>query len=138
MGRRFSVEYKERVLAELDAALAPGERGAILRREGLYWSTVSRWRQRRDAAVREGLREGKRGPKGDRLAQENRALRERNEQLEERLRIAEEMIEAEVVQTCPDSRWWLSGTPGIGCNASNSFSFASALASLKVASGVLP
>ena len=95
MGRRFSVAYKERILAELDAALAPGERGAILRREGLYWSTVSRWRQRRDAAVREGLSEGKRGPKVDRLARENRELRARNEQLEARLRTAEELTEAQ-------------------------------------------
>lgn len=89
MGRRFSVAYKERILAELDAAVVPGERGAILRREGLYWSTVSRWRQRRDAAVREGLSEGKRGPKVDRLARENRELRARNEQLEARLRTAD-------------------------------------------------
>ena len=34
MGRRVSVEYKEPILAERDATLAPGERGAILRREG--------------------------------------------------------------------------------------------------------
>ncbi|MFN2323360.1 MAG: hypothetical protein ABR510_10440 [Trueperaceae bacterium] len=44
MGRTFSSAYKQRILAELDDALAPGERGQILRREGLHWSTVSRWR----------------------------------------------------------------------------------------------
>ena len=64
MGRQFSVEDKERILAELDGAVAPGERGSILRRKGLYWSTVSRWRQRRDAAVRAGLSGAKRGPEG--------------------------------------------------------------------------
>ena len=95
MGRQFSVEYKERILAELDGAVAPGERGAILRREGLYWSTVSRWRQRRDAAVRAGLSDAKRGPKVDQLTRELRSLRRRNELLEERLKTAEALAEAQ-------------------------------------------
>jgi transposase len=95
MGRKFTPEYKQKILTELDAALAPGERGAILRRENLYWSTVSRWRERRDAAVREGLKESKRGPKVDQLAREVRRLRERNERLEERLRTAEELAVAQ-------------------------------------------
>ena len=71
VGRRFTPEYKARVLAELDAAEDQGAKGAIVRREGLVWSTVSRWRAKRDAAVREGLSERKRGPKVDRLAREN-------------------------------------------------------------------
>ena len=95
MGRTFSSEYKQRILAELDEARAPGERGAILRREGLYWSTVSRWRQRRDAAVRAGLSDAKRGPKVDELALEVRELRRRNEALEDRLRTAEALSEAQ-------------------------------------------
>ena len=95
MGRQFSVEYKERILAELEGAVAPGERGAILRREGLYWSTVSRWRQRRDAAVRAGLSDAKRGPKVDQLTRELRSLRRRNELLEERLKTAEALAEAQ-------------------------------------------
>ena len=95
MGRTFSAEYKQRILAELDDALAPGERGQILRREGLYWSTVSRWRQRRDAAVRAGLSDVKRGPKVDELAKEVRELRRQNEALEGRLRTAEALAEAQ-------------------------------------------
>lgn len=95
MGRAFSAEYKQRILAELDEALAPGEHGAIVRREGLYWSTVSRWRQRRDAAVRASLSDAKRGPKVDELASEVRELRRRNDALEERLRTAEKRAEAQ-------------------------------------------
>ncbi len=95
MSRIFSSEYKQRILAELDAARVPGERGAILRREGLYWSTVSRWQQRRDAAVRVGLSDAKRGPKVDELAKEVRELQRRNELLEHRLRTAEALAESQ-------------------------------------------
>ena len=95
MGSTFSSEYKQRILAEMDDALAPGERGAILRREGLYWSTVSRWRLRRDEAVRAGLSDVKRGPKVDELAREVRDLRRQNEFLAGRLRTAEALAEAQ-------------------------------------------
>ena len=54
--RRFSAEYKARILAEYDA-LATGsrDRGALLRREGLYSSHLAEWRKARDVAVRDGL-----------------------------------------------------------------------------------
>ncbi len=49
--RRFTAEYKLRILEELDQA-APGEQGPILRREGLYSSHVSEWRKaRREGAL---------------------------------------------------------------------------------------
>jgi hypothetical protein len=95
MGRTFTSEYKQRILDELDAADRQGGRGAILRRENLYWSTVSRWRTARDAAVREGLKERPRGPKSDPAARELRELRRRNEQLLERLKTAEALAEAQ-------------------------------------------
>jgi transposase len=44
--RKFTAEYKLRILAEADACETPSEVGAILRREGLYSSHLSRWRQR--------------------------------------------------------------------------------------------
>ena len=46
--RRFTAEYKLSIVAEADACSAPGEVGALLRREGLYSSHVSTWRQQRD------------------------------------------------------------------------------------------
>lgn len=92
--RSYSAAYKQRILEELDAS-EPGERGKILRRERLYSSSVGRWRRQRDEAIRDGLTERKRGPKVDAVAQQNRLLREQNERLEERLRTAEELLEAQ-------------------------------------------
>ncbi len=94
-GRAYSAAYKHRILEELDAAMEPGEKGKILRREQLYSSNVGRWRRQRDEAIRAGLSERKRGPKVDVLARENRRLRERNDRLEERLRMSEELAEAQ-------------------------------------------
>ena len=46
--RTFSAAYKLAMVAEYDAATAPGARGALLRREGLYQSHISKWRTARD------------------------------------------------------------------------------------------
>ena len=54
--RRFTVEYKAKILAEADACTEPGMLGELLRREGLYSSHLSTWRRRRD--------EGALGPSG--------------------------------------------------------------------------
>ena len=43
--RRFSSEYKLRILEELDRCTKPGECGLILRREGLYSSHIANWRR---------------------------------------------------------------------------------------------
>jgi transposase len=52
--RRFTAEYKARVLAEADACTRPGEVGELLRREGLYTSHLTYWRkQRKDGALKE-------------------------------------------------------------------------------------
>ena len=52
--RRFTAEYKSRILREADACTRPGEIGALLRREGLYTSHLTYWRkQRRDGALKE-------------------------------------------------------------------------------------
>jgi transposase-like protein len=48
-GRRsFTNEYKLRMVSEYDAATGHGERGALLRREGLYDSHIGKWRRARD------------------------------------------------------------------------------------------
>jgi transposase len=49
--RVFSAEYKLRMVAEYDRATEPGERGALLRREGLYQSHIIEWRKARDAGT---------------------------------------------------------------------------------------
>src|SRR5215203_1075434 len=52
--RRFGAEYKLEILAKADACTMPGEIGELLRREGLYTSHLTYWRQqRRDGALKE-------------------------------------------------------------------------------------
>jgi transposase len=63
--RKFTAEYKLRILAEADACQTHGEVGALLRREGLYSSHLSRWRQRQQAGALGALKPRKRGPEPD-------------------------------------------------------------------------
>jgi transposase-like protein len=46
--RAFTAEFKRRIVKEADACKAPGEVGALLRREGLYSSHLTSWRAARD------------------------------------------------------------------------------------------
>ena len=43
--RRFSKEYKLAILKEIDSSIKPGAIGAVLRREGLYYSNIVKWRE---------------------------------------------------------------------------------------------
>ena len=61
--RRFTAEYKRRIVREADRCTKPGEIGALLRREGLYSSLLTTWRAARDRGELEGLSPKKRGPK---------------------------------------------------------------------------
>ena len=91
----YPAAYKLRALAELDAADSKSERGEILRREGLYWSVVSEWRKQRDRGALEAMRQKRPGRKGDPVRAENARLRARVEDLEGRLQVAEELIDAQ-------------------------------------------
>ena len=78
--RRFTAEYKLKILAEYDAA-EPGEKAALLRREGLYSSHLVEWRRAGDAGALGGLagkpRTGWRSPEqaeNDRLHRDNERL----------------------------------------------------------------
>lgn len=61
--RRFTTEYKRRILQEADACSKSGELGALLRREGLYSSHLAAWRAARSRGELSGLVAKKRGPK---------------------------------------------------------------------------
>jgi transposase-like protein len=61
--RRFTAEYKRRIVREADRCTTPGAIGALLRREGLYSSHLTTWRAARDRGELEGLAPRKRGPK---------------------------------------------------------------------------
>src|SRR5574341_1168361 len=60
--RRFSAEYKLKILREADACTEPGELGALLRREGLYSSNLTTWRAQRERGELLGLAPKRRGP----------------------------------------------------------------------------
>jgi len=91
--RRFAAEYKLRVLREWEACSAPGAVGALLRREGLYTSHLSAWRQQRDAGALEGLGRARGRKPADRRELENEELRRRNARLEAELAKARKVIE---------------------------------------------
>ena len=93
--RRFTGDYKRRILQEAEAGLQPGEVGALLRREGLYSSHLTTWREQRDRGARQGLMPAKRGRKADPQALENARLQRENEQLKARLERAELIIEVQ-------------------------------------------
>ncbi len=60
--RRFTAEYKRRILREADACTTPGAIGALLRREGVYSSNLTTWRAQRERGELAGLTPKKRGP----------------------------------------------------------------------------
>lgn len=93
--RRFSAEYKLRILAEADECRERGQIGALLRREGLYSSHLDKWRQQRKQGVLKALAPQKRGRKADAQAEEMVRLRSENEQLRTRLQRAEHIIEVQ-------------------------------------------
>jgi transposase len=93
--RRYTAEYKERILAEADQARGSGGIGALLRREGLYSSALVSWRRERAAGILQGLSPQRRGPKvkHDAVAVEMQHLRRENLRLSEELRKADIVID---------------------------------------------
>jgi transposase len=92
--RRFSATYKLRILQEADHC-APGELGALLRREGLYSSHLTHWRQQRQAGALVALAAHKRGPKVDLQAEELARLQRENARLQAKLARADLIIDAQ-------------------------------------------
>ena len=94
--RKYSASDKQRILEAVDQAIEPGDVGRILRREGLYHSQLSRWRQQRQSGISAGLADKARGAKGPSvktLQQENRKLQREKTRLEKQLKRAETIIE---------------------------------------------
>jgi transposase-like protein len=93
--RRFSAEYKLRILAEADAVTRPGELGALLRREGLYSSHLTTWRRQRDEGALEALSRPRGRQPAHPLEKENAQLRRRAERAEAELEKARKVIEVQ-------------------------------------------
>jgi len=60
--RRFTLDYKRKIVREADACKTPGAVGALLRREGLYSSHLTTWRAARERGELAGATPNKRGP----------------------------------------------------------------------------
>ena len=96
--RRFTAQYKLRILEEADACTEPGQQGALLRREGLYSSNLTKWRQQRAEGLLSALSPQQRGrkprqknPLAERVAQ----LEKANRHLESQLKQARMIIDVQ-------------------------------------------
>ena len=96
--RRFTAEYKIRILKEADSCTEKGQIGALLRREGLYSSNLTTWQRQMEKGTLDALSPRERGPKGKRpdpSASRIAELERENEKLAKKLRQAETIIEVQ-------------------------------------------
>ncbi len=96
--RRFTAKYKLRILAEADASTQPGQMGVLLRREGLYSSNLTTWRQQKAQGILQAMTPKKRGRKRNQtnpLAQRVAQLEKENRRLQDKLKKAETIIEVQ-------------------------------------------
>ena len=96
--RRYAAEYKLKILRQADKCSKPGELGALLRREGLYFSHLKTWKKQREEGTLQGLIPKKRGrkakPKHPLDDEVQRLLRE-NERLKLQLQQEETIIDVQ-------------------------------------------
>jgi transposase len=96
--RRFTAVYRLRIVEEADRCTEPGDVGRLLRREGLYSSHLTKWREvHRDGALH-GLRSKKRGAKpkaGNPLEQKVRELEAKVARLEKDLHTAHTILDVQ-------------------------------------------
>jgi transposase len=96
--RRFAASYKRRIVRAAGACKKPGEIGRLLRREGLYSSSLTQWRKELDAAEHAALSPKSRGPKPSATKAETArtlALENEVQRLSKKLGRAEQIIEAQ-------------------------------------------
>lgn len=93
--RRFTAKYKARVVEEALKCTETGQIGELLRREGLYSSTLTQWRRQYQSGALQGLKDDKRGRKRIRDVRDTELehLRRENERLSQKLRQAELIID---------------------------------------------
>jgi transposase len=94
--RRISAADKLRILQEVDRCSAPGQIGALLRREGIYSSYLQKWRKQRDAGALGALHGQKRGPRAvapNPLAKQLAQSQKDNARLERKLKRAQAIID---------------------------------------------
>jgi transposase len=90
--RRFTAEYRLKIVRAAEGCRGSGEIGALLRREGLFSSQLSTWRRQREEGALEGLRARKRGPKAKAVDPRVRKLEQENTRLVRKLKKADAII----------------------------------------------
>jgi transposase len=92
--RTYTAAYKARILAEYEELDKAGK-GALLRREGLYTSLISAWRQQRDQGALLALAKPAGRPQADPRDRENAKLRKENDRLRAELDKARKVIDVQ-------------------------------------------
>jgi len=92
--RQFSMTYKLKILREADACKGSGEIAALLRREGLYFSHLSKWRKQHRLGTLDRMR-GRKPDQEAELKQRLQELERENERLQGKLRQAAKIIEVQ-------------------------------------------
>ena len=96
--RRFTAEYKRRILKQADALREQNQVGALLRREGLYYSNLATWRRQAEKGTLDALSPKKRGQKAKKPDKSARLIKEKDKEiskLKAKLKKAELIIEAQ-------------------------------------------
>jgi len=96
--RRSTAEYKRRIIKEADACIRQGQLGALLRREGLYYSNLDTWRRQAKQGTLDALSSKKRGPKAKKPDKSTLLIKEQKKEilkLKAGLKKAELIIEAQ-------------------------------------------
>ena len=110
--RKFTADYKLRILKEAETCQHAGQRGALLRREGLYSSHLTTWRHQAERGTLQALSPRRRGPKArtpNPLMKRVATLERENQQLRHQLKQAETIIEvqkkiSEILQGSPEPK----------------------------------
>ena len=92
--RTFTAKYKLEVLAAFDAA-CDGEKGAVLRREGLYSSHITEWRKARDAGALAGLAAPRGRKRRDPAAERIARLQADKQRLEQELATTRAVVDVQ-------------------------------------------
>ena len=98
--RTITVQYKQEVLAAYEAA-PDGEKGAILRREGLYSSLITEWRRARDAGALAGLKQPVGRPAADPRDAQIARLQKEKAKLEQELAKARFVVDVQAKLRTP-------------------------------------
>jgi transposase-like protein len=110
--RKFPADYKVRILKEAGTCQHTGQRGALLRREGLYSSHLTTWRRQAERGTLQALCPRRRGPKArtpNPLMKRVATLEKENQHLRHQLKQAETIIEvqkkiSEILQGSPEPK----------------------------------